>query len=425
MHRDYGFNATIKMYKIRLNKWGYFKNGRKGDAKLVSHTKRRKQVVSNLVGRAFGDTQPIAFICGTTRQTLSPKPVALRDPDVYGVPSHIFSSISAYMWGSYESQRWTVSEFACATFYENAYFRPSAELINSIVSLTNLLQEQKYHQAGPVMRRAAIQMENVLRDQPLDLLTCLLEIALRLHSTAPKLAVLLMRHSADIAKIYFSSPKHPVRVFTQQLASLDSAELGALAVEAYACQLKIWQNVRDSNPRNVGDSQAAGFVWITGLALAGDFDELPSSLVPRLDDLMLRVVEAMKDSEWCTELLQSLAESDQIQLFIGQSEGNLLGVSLQSPGKPTKVTCAQPVARYSLAHLNARYRPFTVEDRSGRETMEIQGLLQTEMGSFFMGMASALEGWLKDVGEYNKAAAVAQYREKFLAAGLADVISVI
>lgn len=401
------------MYKIRLNKWGYFKNSRKLDTKSISQTRKGKQGGSNL-------TETFALV--TTRHTIPPKPVTLRDPDVYDMPGHIFSSISTYLWGSYEGQRWTVSDLACATFYEIAYFRPSAELIHSIGSLTNLLQEQKYQQAGPVMRRAAIQMENVLRDQPVDLLTCLLEIALRLHSTAPELAALLMRHSADVAKIHFSSPKHPVRSFTQRLASLDSAEVGAMAVEAYACQLQIWQNIRDCNTQNADDSNAAGLVWITGLAVAGDLDKLPLSLVPRLDGIMLRLAEAVKGSEWCMKLLQSITENDQFQLFIGQLEGKLIEISLQPLGTPTKVASAQPVARYSLAHLNARYRHFEIEDRSGREAMEIQQLFQTEMGIFFIGMASALEGWLGDVGEHNKAAAVARYRERVLAAGLVDVI---
>lgn len=401
----------MKMYKIRLNKWGYFKNSRKPDTKSLSRTSKRRQVGSGLTE---------IFALATIRQ-----PITLRDPDVYDMPGYIFSSISTYMWGSYEDRRWTVSDFACATFYENAYFRPSAELIHSIESLTNLLQERKYQLAGPVMRRAAIQMENVLRDQPVDLLTCLLEIAHRLHSTAPELAALLMRHAADIAKIHFSSPKHPVRVFTQRLASVESVEVGALVVEAYACQLKIWQNIRDCDTQNAGDSDAAGFVWITGLAVACDLDKLPLSLVPRMDGIMLRLVEAVKGSEWCMKLLQSLTENSQFQLFVGQLEGQLIEVSLQPLGTPTQVASAQPVARYSLAHLNARYRHFAIEDRSGREAVEIQQLLQTEMGTFFMGMASALEGWLGDVGEHNKAAAIAQYRERFLAAGLVDAIQVI
>ncbi|EHK44585.1 hypothetical protein TRIATDRAFT_300694 [Trichoderma atroviride IMI 206040] len=139
---------------------------------------------------------------------------------------------------------------------------------------------------------------------------------------------------------------------------------------------------------------------------------------------MLRLVEAVKGSEWCTQLLQSTAENGQFQFFVGQSEGKLTQVTMQPIGTPTKVASAQPVARYSLSHLNARYRHFAIEDRSAREAMEIQRLLQTEMGTFFMGMASALEGWLGEVGEYNKAAAVTQYRERFLAAGLADVIQV-
>lgn len=413
------------MYKIRLNKWGYFKNSRKVDTKLVSQTRKGGRVGSTLTETIFGDTQPLTFVLATTRQTLSPKPVTLRDPDVYRMPGHIFSSISAYMWGSYEAQRWTVSDLACATFYENAYFRPSAELINSIGSLTSLLQGKNYHQAGLLMRRAAIQMENVLRDQPVDLLTCLLEIAHRLHSTAPELAALLMRHSADIAKIYFPSPKHPVRVFTQRLATLDNAEVGVLAVEAYACQLRIWQNIRDGNIQKVGDSKATGFVWITGLALAGDLDKLPLSLIPQLDGIMLRLAEAVKGSEWCTKLLHYIIENGQFQLFIGQLEGKLMEITLQPPGMQTKVANAQPTARYSLAHLNTRYRHFAVGDRSRREAMEIQWLLRTEMGSFFMGVASALEGWLGDVGEHNKAAAIAQYRESFLAAGLVDVIQLL
>lgn len=395
--------VSIKMYKIRLNKWGYFKNNRKLDTKSVSQARKGRQVRSN------------TFALASTRQ-----PITLRDPDVYIIPGQIFSSISTYMWGSCEDQRWTATELACATFYENAYFRPSAELLQSIGSLTTLLQEQKYQQAGPVMRRAAIQMETVLRDQPVDLLTCLLEIALGLHSRAPDLAALLLRHSADVAKIHFSSPKHPVRIFTQRLASLDSAEVGAFAAEAYACQLKIWQDIWDSNTQNASDSNEAGLVWITGLAVAGGLDELPLSLVPHLDGIMPRLVEALKGSEWCTQLLQSTIESGQFQFFIGQSEGKLTEVAMQPIGTPTKVASAQPVARYSLSHLNARYRHFAVEERSAREAMEIQRVLQTEMGTFFIGIASALEGWLGEVGEYSKAAAVVQYRERVLAAGLAD-----
>lgn len=398
------------MYKIRLNKWGYFKNNRKLDTKSVSQTRNGRQARNNL-------TNTVAL--ATTR-----RPITLRDPEVYNTPGQIFSCISTYMWGSCEDQRWTATDLACATFYENAYFRPSAELLQSIGSLTNLLQEQRYQQAGPVMRRAAIQMETVLREQPVDLLTCLLEIALRLHSKAPDLAALLMRHSADVAKIHFSSPKHPVRIFTQQLASLDGVEVGALAVEAYTCQLKIWQDIWDCNTQNADDGNEAGLVWITGLALAGGLDKLPLSLIPRLDGIMLRLVEAVKGSEWCTQLLQSTAENGQFQFFVGQSEGKLTQVTMQPLGTPTKVASAQPVARYSLSHLNARYRQFAIEDRSAREAMEIQRVLQTEMGTLFLGMASALEGWLGEVGEYNKAAAVIQYRERFLAAGLADVIQV-
>lgn len=163
-------------------------------------------------------------------------------------------------------------------------------------------------------------------------------------------------------------------------------------------------------------------MWITGLAVAGGLDKLPLSLIPRLDGIMSRLVEAVKGSEWCTQLLQSTIENGQFQFFIGQWEEKLTQVTMQPLGTPTKVASAQPVARYSLSHLNACHRHFAIEERSAREAMEIQRVLQTEMGTFFMGIASTLEGWLSEVEEYSKAAAVVQYRERFLAAGLTNVI---
>ncbi|KAH6869182.1 hypothetical protein B0T10DRAFT_418876 [Thelonectria olida] len=136
---------------------------------------------------------------------------------------------------------------------------------------------------------------------------------------------------------------------------------------------------------------------------------------------MLRMATAMKGSEWCEELLQSLAESGNIQMFSCDVNGKVLEISMQLPGKPAKVVGAQPIARYRLAHLNARCRHFAAEERSRREAMEVRWLLETEMGSFFMRMVGAIEGWLDEIQEHDRAAAVARYREKFMAAGSVDV----
>lgn len=346
------------------------------------------------------------------------RPYAIRMPDKYRVPSHIFSCISTYMWGSYDSGRRTSTELASAAFYEYALSQSSAELITSIRSLASFLQAEKYRQAGPLMRLAALQMEDVLRTEPVDLLTCLLEINLELQLSAPELVKSLMRYSADMAKVHFKFPEHPVRILTHQLATLDCTEVAA---EAYAVQLKVWQDIRDSSFGRVGDSMAIGCVWITGLGVAAGFQDLPSRLIPRLDDLTLRMAAAMKGSTWCEELFQSYAGSGNIQLFANNSSGEAVKISMQLPGKPTEMVSTQPVARYKLAHLNARCQHFAAEERSQQEAMEAKWLLATDMGSFFVRIMGAIQEWLAEIKEHSLAAAVTRYREKFAAAGLVDI----
>jgi hypothetical protein len=322
------------------------------------------------------------------------------------------------MWGSYDSGKWTPGELASAAFYEYAFSRPSAELLTSIGSLASFLQAKKYRQAGPLMQLTAIQMEDILRTQPVDLLTCLLEVKLRLHVAAPELVTSLMRYTGDMAKVHFPSPKHPVRILTQQLDTLDNTEAAA---EAYAVQLKVWQDIRDYSFLKANNSVALGCVWITGLAVAAGFQSMPWSLVPRLDDLTPRIATAMKGSQWCEELFQSLAESGGIQLFSCHSSGKAVEISMQLPGKPTKVLGTQSVARYKLAHLNTRCRHFAAEERSRREAGEVRRLLETDMGSFFKRMAEAIQEWLGEIHEDDRAAAVARYCEKFTAAGSVDI----
>ncbi len=423
------------MYKTRLTRWGFFKNNREEDAKAILQLKKERDAEGKYTevqvnGRTVQIRQVAKYLrrkkiatssaLDKPHKTLaeyitvrtpsrSPEPMT---PATYRVPEYIFSSIRSWTWGSYEAGKWAPDELGCATIVDHASEPATASFIHSVALIAELIQTQKFNEAGPIMRSVAAQVENLLQSQPFDLIACFMEVVIRLRSLAPEVATSIIRQSAAMAKVYLASPFHPLRAFLDQLAKAEIADMMPLAVTAYTCQLETWRHIKEH-----GASNEAIATWMTELSLYGGFTALPYHLVPHLDDLTARLAEAMKGSEWSENFFRNLTESNHGKMFALDPEGYQVEFIMQPPGTPTKATGVRsPFAHFSLRDLNHDHRHFMKEDRSVRDTLESRHLLDSDIGSFLVRMATGTAEWLEAWGEYERAAEVTMFLTRLLAA---------
>ncbi len=326
----------------------------------------------------------------------------------------VFASIRAWTWGSYEAGLWPANELGCATVNPAASEPAVATFVNAVSAVADLVTAGRFGDAGPAMRAAAAQVEDLLRRQPLDLLACFVEVVIRLRALAPEVATSLMSHAAAMARVYLPSPLHPLRTFLDGLAAADATDAVPLAAAAYACQLDVWRRIK-----NHGASNGAVSTWMTELSVVGGFAPLPHHLVPHLDDLARRLHAKMADDPWCADFYRRLLDSGNGRMVALDQDGFQVEFLLQPPGVPITLTgVPHPFAPYSLSHLNDAYRHFVHHEHAAQDALEARTLLATDIGGFLIRMSDGSAEWLEAWGEHEKAADVFAFRANILASAV-------
>jgi len=424
------------MFKTRLTRWGYFKNNREADAMAILQLKRQRDAagkpteiqvsgrtvqlhqVSKYLRRkkiplsaALDQNQKTALARYITIRTPSPEPISIRPPDGHRDAERLFSCVNDWIVGSFQSGRWTANSLGCASIVRYAYmYSDSAEFILSVSSTEDFLRQGRFDEAGRHMRAAAAKIEKLLESQPIDLLTCFVEVAARLSQPAPEVTRDLIGHDAAMARVLLPSPLHPLRIFLEQLARAGADEMLALATTAYQCQLDLWQTIKSqSNDMNLF------IVWMCELAELGGFVGMPRHLVPGLVDFQVRAFKAMEGWDYGTALLSRMMESETFNAYVQAGDDKWEQVSMLGPDKPLLWTgIKKPRSRYSLYYVNMMQRHFAKEDMFGRDARESYRLLSSDLGAFFLRLCGAAADYLDASGRPEDALAVSTLRDNII-----------
>ncbi|ROW02542.1 hypothetical protein VMCG_06150 [Cytospora schulzeri] len=261
MEKQYNFFATVKMYKVRLRRWGcskYIKtkaedvaslpdlllnegelqgpvqlaSGRVVDAERLTSHLLRKRGISVTTSRK--GSQP-SEIHGVNDQGPSPSDMAVNPPDIFYVSEAILADTRNYVSGRLMSNKAFVSKGGCAT------------IVSTFYSIRDLLRDGNLDEAVSLLRQAPKQMDSLLRYEPPRILEHLFMIIAHLRDIpgeqVSRTVRALVRYAAAAAAADLGwPPQHPLRRILSAFAILSEQDAPAqydLATRGWKCLIEM------------------------------------------------------------------------------------------------------------------------------------------------------------------------------------------
>ncbi|KAL8382221.1 hypothetical protein RB595_006145 [Gaeumannomyces hyphopodioides] len=447
MRQDYDFTANARMYKHRLSQWGLIKYNREADVQRILQLKnkrdaegkdshieingrvvdfdrvqrylqRRKISVDEFAEESFARSRR-----GSKGSTSSKSPAEDEDDDVQELDVSSASIIIRTPTSSpispalslspsprspaspmvAEEVIWDASACASEVIKDlsTTELPPSPlgfALINSVVMISELMEQHSPGPAGEYMQLASKQAEDMIRSHPHEAIVCLYEATLILARPAPEVAALILRHAAEVSAI-FMPEAHPMPHLLRKLAEVAGEAVAGAAKDvhmlvettrrAFHRHITTWERALGHAP---GGSMT-WWCWVRYLRSVGP-DDAADLWVHRSEGIM-RAATAPRD--------QGKPIED------GSFSGLEAGIPMEKLallGRYEICTALAPTVysrleRYIVAHI--------------RRSRELQALPTQALHEFFMASIARQAGRLVEADEYGRAS-VASY----MAAGKID-----
>lgn len=255
-------------------------------------------------------------------------------------------------------------------------------LINSVVMISELMEQQSPGPAGEYMQLASKQAEDMIRSQPHEAIVCLYEATLILARAAPEVAALILQHAAEVSAIFLPEA-HPMPHLLRKLAEVAGQAVAGAAKDvhmlvettrrAFRCHMATWERALGRAP---GGSMT-WWCWVRYLRSAGSSEAV---------DLWVHRTE---------EILRSTVEDDSVsapEAGIPMEKLALLGrYEISTALAPTVYSRLE---RYVVAHI--------------QRSRELHALATQGLHEFFMASIARQAGRLVEADEYGRAC-VASY----------------
>ncbi|KAG8157098.1 hypothetical protein KVR01_013088 [Diaporthe batatas] len=296
MRRDYGFEATAKMYKSRFKAWGFRKNIRlrAGEDEDLIQVLREKSQPSGQSGSQTGNfllrngqlvpqDRLVKHLRrrgeGGLNTNKHPTTRAIRPPDTIHISEALLFQVRSYVRGTWEEAVSTAEQLD--NLREE---RPNAPACNALAHGVRYALEQKnLNNALVLMRRApGVLAELMALRTPNTLYVLFMSLA---YFTAggllsgPEAAqfLVVVRHLIKYVAVFVAKDQalpstHPIRQMLALLANADEKEIYQLATKAWFVNCQSWDGLMDS-PR----STYAIASWISYGEFNG-FNAMPSNL---------------------------------------------------------------------------------------------------------------------------------------------------
>lgn len=405
----------VKMYKVRLKRWGLSKyirtkaedvaalpslvgggehrgpvrlaSGRVVDPdRLTSHLLRKQGLSATASRRSL---QPPTGRCAGT-QLSPPSVMTIRPPDIFYVSEAVLAGTRAYVSGRLLNTAFA-SKGGCAT------------IVTTFYAIRCYLQDGKNDEAVALLRQAPGQMYALLRYEPPRILEHLFMIMTHLHDI-PEDAVsntvkALVRYAAAVAVDLGWPRQHPLRRILSGFAALNSQDARGAQYDLAA---RGWRSLIEMLDARTGlpDGSANLTKWLD-LGESSGYDVLPGAYLEERQWEVYRALaathgegspEAAKRLFYLTEL-----ERQKHKARGGSQEDlqRLINRTLQSIPERKEL-----LGKYNCELCQARYqkekREVDLAERYLRVSMDTRFQTYGNQYPYCLVCITRLEGWLKD-----------------------------
>jgi hypothetical protein len=429
------------MYKSCLTRWGYVKNNKEANVRSILRLKKRRDDLGKPTlirnnGRVvsfermqkylqrkgislesvLGGPEPNGGMESLTSymlcRTPSPAPSFVRSPDVYRRSEVVITVSRNYVRSTYDSCNFRACEIemlrTCLSHWDNT----TVELRNLILACLSLFGHEEFEHGGRLLRKAAKQIERIVRLQPREVFVAFFETILRMHSKWPDATMILLRHAVNLSRIQVESPQHPLRNLLEQLTSCEVSELLPTTVAAFKCYLESWESLIGA------ESLTILHCWVT-LAQLSEFHPLPAHIEQRLEHVPLRSEAEFGERDVRTlTALETLADYEYLK--VQENETALDTVQRRYEQILERVDAdAMPYrkywAEYSLACIHCHGEDLVAAEKYMCAAIKtLHSLGDPKRLAQIIRDYMLLEGWLEDQGEYQKAVETRQQRMALL-----------
>ncbi|KAJ0121992.1 hypothetical protein J7T55_002503 [Diaporthe amygdali] len=289
MKSKYGFEGSVKSYKVRLNRWRFSKYiTNRLETEALQHLVR-----SGLQHRVASEVQTLQLSNGTRvslsslfthlerkKSATSMYPMStLRPPDNLRFSEEMLSSAREYVRRQYMGER--------SADRNLLHIMPShlGDFFKAFVAVRRLLQEARLDDALLVLRRAPEQIRLLLSEKTIDNPSGCIYIAVLCikwnESTGGRMNSILkalMKYAVSVVR-EDSGPEPLLRILTA-LTQLDDALFREAVIRTWRCQLQTWTSMiaPDLDVQLLGE-------WMAFAETAG-YDQVPRDLDKDLRDMI-------------------------------------------------------------------------------------------------------------------------------------------
>lgn len=436
MKKDFGFDATAKMYKSRFKAWGFRKNIRlkKGEdqelVQLVQENARDsgqpEAQAGNLLlrsGQLVPQDRVVKYLRrrgeGGATTGRAPMIRTIRPPDTIYVSEAVLFQVHSFIRGEWEETVSTAEQLD--TLREDHPVDPACNALAHGVRYA--LEQKKLDHALVLMRRApTVLAELVERRAPNMLYVFFMSLAYFTfggHLEGPEAAqfLVVVRYLVNYLAVFIAKDQglpssHPIRKMLTLLANAGEKEIYQLATKAWLVNCQSWDGLMD-NPR----STYAIAAWISYGEFNG-FDAMPSNL----GDIIELTLEtnALKYGEYHRRTTHVQQMYSMYLTYRERANGRdpyfnkkIVGVFedllRRGPQGLLRADALSWLARASRARGD--------RDSAERHMRDLINFLLKDAirrHSLARGFMNDLESWFIEWGETQKAAELAEWREEEL-----------
>ncbi|ORY62585.1 Clr5 domain-containing protein [Pseudomassariella vexata] len=283
MEQEYDFHGTIKMYKLRISKWGLRKNFKRRDVDDLLRREQTQNGTSHIVvsrdrnvasgmakagtGNVYGGIQklpkkatPKLKQTSTIQENASlPSPISCRapspeppisflfsltTPDVVRVPEECMYLSQQYIYGAFSTGLWmpAIPEPECGV--------REAKILawyNIIIGGSELFKQGKTKHAFKMFQDGFALYWSLLKMSDPRLLAYMYMAAIYLSDIVPELTRSMFKYAAGLCRVVYQSSQHPLYLYMDMLACMSTSEFRRNARALISCFLQSTETQLDSN----------------------------------------------------------------------------------------------------------------------------------------------------------------------------------
>ncbi|KAH8807989.1 Clr5 domain-containing protein [Xylogone sp. PMI_703] len=245
MGSDYGFKATARMYKQRIEQWGFRKNCNAKEAQRILRSRREKEALGSVTDMTAEQTIDQQMLFRYMKWKMLSKcssypPRSLSSPEVLQNPEIIITSIIQYVSGSFEVGTWFSLD---SIFIGNLRASNSSafKMYNYLVTAFSMLEKSNMYCAGLLLSRAFSLIEDLILEEDPSMLPRLFQVILPFSSQYPDIISLYIRHFSNMASVLLAM-NHPLCQILMRLYALESSIFESTISVAWESTLDQLQN---------------------------------------------------------------------------------------------------------------------------------------------------------------------------------------